>query len=507
MKGLVIFLSSAVFFYLSGQFENFSITAPYLKNITSSAPVGTDTCLFHLDAPPDTIKDTLGNPIGLDSVLSVWLKYSRDNQATWESLPLSRMGERFYEETWENMRILPSSGTITYYCFAIDRDSLNFATESPKNVNNTWPPTANLLAFTGDEPDNDCQIGGRANLELRDFFVSYSAEYIYIRLINNSTSWPYSAGLLGPWFIYGAAIINPRPFIRDTDYVYLAIRASINIPGVINVEPGLYRLHVDDPLGTLTRIGSIDQSISGNQLDIRFRLNDLINDPQFETYEGLIAITGATAQVSLSGEFTFADGTQPCRFYQNTHNFTIGTNNPPVLTNGQVIPRSGAPEDTFHFSVLYKDTNNHLPFIRNIYIDGTPYRIGSPDHYYLDGAIFIRSQTGFAPGWHRFHFEFSDGEYRVSTASDSFFVTGVALTEEQKFSVISFLLKRILIKGLEGRIKLRLFAANGRLLEEREEEVNGTIEVEVSKKLRRGVYFLQIFGPKIDIKKKVLLLN
>ncbi len=497
---------------LWAQFESFSITAPYLENITNSAPVGNETLLFNVDIIPDTLKDTLGNPIGLDSVVSAWIKYSTDNQATWESLPQRKMNELFYEETWERDKLLPPSGTIIYYSVAVDRDSHNFATESPLNGNNTWPPTTNLLTHTGEEPDNDCQIPGRANLELRDFFVGYSLDYIYIRLINNSTSWPYNAGLLGPWFIYGTAIINPRPFMRDTDYVYLAVRASINIPGVIQLDPGLYRLHVDDPLGTLTRIGNIDQQTFGGQLDIRFRLGDLINDPQFETYEGFIAIAGATAQVTLSGEFTLADGTQPTRFYPNTHSFLIGTNDRPVLLNASVSPRIGEPSDSFNFSVIYKDTNNHLPVLRHLNIDDNQYRIGSPDHYYLDGSLFRRSHTGFSPGWHYFHFEFSDGQETLRTQLDSFFVTGVGLAEGKKSSpFLTYSSGKIFLTGLEGKLRLELFSATGSLLGKDEVRSYGRpIELELPR-LANGLYFLRIYRVAKGIReigeRKIVLLN
>ncbi len=509
MKRIVFVAALLVPVCVWAQFEGLGIAAPYLQNLCNSAPVGSDTVLFNMDAIPDTTKDSLGNPVGPDTVVAAWVKFSLDNQLTWESLPQQRIGEEFYEETWEGLKMLPGSGTVTCYFAARDKDSSSVSTESPNNSSNMWPPTPSLLTFTCDEPDNDCQIPSRSNLELTDFFVGYSSQYGYVRLENTGGEWPYKAGLLGPWFLYGAVLFNPRPFLQDSDYVYMAGRLDINL-GIIRYESGLFRLHVDDPLETLTKIGNISQSISGNRLDIRFPFNTLINDPEFGTYEGLVGVAAATAQVTIDVELEVGDGTQPCRFYQDTHTFPIGVNAEPVLADARVTPGSGEPEDTFHFSVAYRDTNNHLPFIRNLYVGRTPYRIGSADHRYIDGASFSKSISGFPLGWHRFYFEFSDGEHLVVTPLDSFQVVTTGVAEEKPS--VPFLYvgngRVVFASGVEGNVELMLFDAAGRKAWNVNRQTDGSrTEVRLPGGLPTGVYFLKVVGPDTRLQKKVVLVD
>ncbi|MDO8587250.1 MAG: hypothetical protein Q7T82_09440 [Armatimonadota bacterium] len=92
----------------------------------------------------------------------------------------------------------------------------------------------------------------------------------------------------------------------------------------------------------------------------------------------------------------------------------IGHNTPPTLTGGRVTPSVGNSTEDFTYTVTYKDTDGRLgqaPQYVRVYIDSQPYNmtstaVGTPD--YTQGVTY-RYITKLATGFHRYHFEASDG--------------------------------------------------------------------------------------------------
>ena len=489
-KWLVICIMVGGIKVLNAQFEQFSLTAPFLFYPAFSAPVLNDTIWANVDAIPDTIRDTLGQPIGIDSVVYARVFFSSNNQASWDSLPISLLGYKFYENTYEGFRIYPGSGTTFFYFRAVDDSGLNFSTESPKNIANTFPVPLNLLAKACIESGNDVAPGAPGNfLELTDFHVTYSDNKVFGVLSNATGTWPWDEGGFIPleWYAYGFLIINPY---HVTDTFYAAIRADAP---VYITDPGLYRIAVNG--GTqITYIGPISQQVSGGKLHISFNLSTLINDPYFGPYYGVLAVAGATAWANLGGAY-FADATQPTRWYLRTHTLTPGQNTPPVLTGGQVIPPSGDTTTIFDFRVKYIDAQNNLPPIRLLYIDETPYLIGTPDHFYQDTSLFMRDSLGpFSPGWHKFYFKFSDGEYVVMTPLDSFFVQGVYIAENSKLDRKEPIYPFLSIGDLFKLKDVKIFDLQGR-------------EVIANRNIIKGVYFLKIGNKEKAKLKKVVILR
>ena len=127
----------------------------------------------------------------------------------------------------------------------------------------------------------------------------------------------------------------------------------------------------------------------------------------------------------------FHDYTLPGRHYHFTNTFSIGRNKPPQLIDPTVSPLTGGDTTLFHFQVTYIDSDNNLPTVRKLYIDGSSYEMAAYDHQYSDSALFTYSLNGFDPGQHHFYFLFSDGQKEVSTTVDSFRVTGLEDREER----------------------------------------------------------------------------
>lgn len=470
--------------FLYAQFEGFSLTTPYHLFPSFSAPSPNDTMLINIDLIPDTIRDTLGNITGYDTVVTAYLFYSFNNQSTWNNIPLYKIGTVKYKNTWEGLLTLPGSGGIFAFFKSIDGNGSNFSTGSPKNLSDAFPVPSNLLTDAAIESGNDADPNiPEQDLELTNFHISYSDNKIYGVLSNANGEWDWDGGFFGPWYAYGFTIINPPKFKRDSDTVYIAIRADAP---VIITEPGLYKVYRDAQGETqIVYIAPIGHTVSGGKLHTWVNWSSLLNDPQFGDYTGEIAVAAGTAWADFDGAY-FGDGTQPTRFYQSLFNFSIGSNSPFVLTNPLVNPQSGDTSTYFEFQVTYQDPDNNLPIIRELYIDNTPYVIGSYDHYYTDGAIFSDTFGTFAPGWHEFYFRFSDGASIVTTPLDSFFVQGVQVAETQrektKLSLISYFGKNTLKVNIKEKWTLLIFDATGRKVFEMKEEGPRVIKIPVKKR-------------------------
>jgi hypothetical protein len=494
-KVFAIVIIGVLYKGLPAQFEQFSLTAPFLLYPSFSAPVLNDTIWINVDAVPDTFRDTLGNPVGIDPVIYSRVFYSTNNQASWDSLNLSLLGYQFYENTYENFIIYPGTGNTFWYFRAVDDSGKNFSTGSPKNAGNTFPVPLNLCAKACIEPGNDVQPGAPGNfLELTDFHVSYSDNKIFGVLSNATGTWPWDEGGWIPleWYAYGFGIINPYHIMEDTFYVAVRADAPVYI-----TDPGVYKIITNG--GTqINYIGPIQHQTSGGKLHIGFDLSILLNDPNFGPFYGVLAVAAATAWANLSGAY-FADGTQPTRWYLKTYMLIPGQNTPPVLTESQVIPPSGDTLTLFDFKVKYFDNENNLPPLRKLYIDDTLiYTAGTPDHYYADTSIFMVNGLGyFSPGWHKFYFKFSDGQYVVQTPIDSFFVQGLYIAEnpnlKRKEPILTILNSKKLSEILKGK-DIKIFDFQGR-------------EILANKEVSKGVYFLKIKNRGKTYLRKVVILK
>ncbi len=87
------------------------------------------------------------------------------------------------------------------------------------------------------------------------------------------------------------------------------------------------------------------------------------------------------------------------------------TNAKPVLSGGIVSPNTGAPGDTYVYSVNYADADGDAPTEALVYIDnGGAYPMTNQGTGYASGVQFTYSRTFNANGNHNYYFVFNDGQ-------------------------------------------------------------------------------------------------
>lgn len=388
--------------------------APKLWHVCSSAPE---------PSGPVTINVDVTGPEATD--MTTTLYYSLNNQATWQNMAMSAVGEPGYTNTFSADITMPSTGTVYYY-IAADSDS-NWATQSPYNSGNSWPPALNLLTRIADEgPGDTVNNPDGPFLDLTNVWMGYSDTHFYARVTNNDDEWPIKGGILGPWYLYAAGYRNPDA-PQDTWTFAMAYGNVLSI-----YTTGLYQ--INSYTYDFEKFADIDHQISGNTLHMRCAIADLTGNPRFGPWPNssgyLRSARGDTRSVDIGQNNTVHDTTNYARWYvDRTPKLTVGQNTSPELDQPRIFPPSGAPDTEFRFQVNYSDADTNLPVIRTVVVDEDTLRMTPSHHRYWEGPTYTRLQNGFQPGWHTFRFVFDDGMAAEVTDVDSFEVVGTGVEE------------------------------------------------------------------------------
>jgi hypothetical protein len=401
-------------------------TTPVLWNVCNSAVPPDGIVVVNADCI-DSIK-----PLLEDIGLTVF--YSTDSQATWQQAPMAAIAQPGYDSTYEGSFPASSSGTIYYYVRG--DNGTNYGTQSPFNSDDAWPITDNLLAEaalegTGDtinDPDGEW-------LDLTSCAFGYSDGKFYGRLTNDTTVWPTSGGLFGPWYLYSAGFYNPEAATGDT------LAYAMTYVSILTYTSGLYEINRYE--STYTRIGDIDVQTAGNRLIMRCDASDLAARPGFQPWPNqcgyLCGSKGDARTANLSLKSWQNDSTNPSRYYvDRTPRLVVGQNQPPALNLAGVEPDTGTGATDFRFHVHYSDADTNLPVLRCVVVDADTYDLVPNSHRYAYGVTFARTRNGFGAGAHEFRFAFSDGISTVTTPPDTFFVTGGGVAEVPNGGAVGF---------------------------------------------------------------------
>jgi hypothetical protein len=402
-------------------FLKITAAQPTLSAVCNSAPAPAQTVFINVDchfAPQIESRNS-----------TVTLFYSLDGQNSWREALMTRLTAPGYESTWQASFVAPVSGIVYYYIRAADESG--YATHSPSNIDNIWPPGSSLLASVAAETVGDVIQPEGPWLDLTGAWVSRSNDYFYARLRNNHNSWP-TYTFPQPYYIYSLGFVNPEA--PSDSFVFVMSYANI----LTIYTTGLYA--INRYTQSYERVGDIEAQTNGNLLSLRCPISRFTADRRFGPWpnsSGYLYAAAVTQAVYPIGGSYVRDTTVPCRFYANrTPAFTVNQNAPPQLTNARVIPDTGEETTPFWFNIRYIDADTNLPPIRTVIVDDDTFNLIPTSHNYANGAVFSISRFGFPPGQHQFYFRFSDGMATVTTPPDTFIVIGTGIAEKTSLGLL-----------------------------------------------------------------------
>ncbi len=404
---------------------NQSTREELIENLCSTAPMND----FTINAD---ISDSLVQNAG-DFSGSIFA--SRDGQNTWfSSSEVSLIGTEGYENTWATSVETSGSNLVDWYLsgevnsesFGLDYGTL-IVSQSPNNINNTFPTPSNLLAPIVSDPSNDA---GGGNYDVESVSGGFSTtswdseeiDRLFFEL-DLAGSCCDEGGFFGPWYLYGIGIVNP-----DAESTTSAYAVGYGNGGLGQLTPGLLYINGDLTSGDVSGFDYLnttyfETSESGDKLKVAINASDLFNDPNFGTWpnslEGLILV-GVVVEAGLSGldiSVNVLDQTGVGMLLLNSQhqegNSAIELSNP------------NFDSETNSLSVTYTDTDNNLPWYKAAQIFNTPENGGNcftqldmtpSSRTYSEGVAFNATITDelieefSLSGEYEAHFWFADSD-------------------------------------------------------------------------------------------------
>ena len=371
-----------------------------LSNLCASAPNPS----FHTHCD---LSDSLSAVSG-DATASVFV--SDNDQASWaENASVDIIGTPGYENTWGAITNMPNinnsvwwylSGSVASEALGLELGQATVS-QSPYNMNNSWPTPNNLLATLAN--DNTGETG--ADQDIVTLKASYSDDRLYTSL-NLAGSCCNEGGFFGPWNLYVIAIVNPDNIDNPVAYAY-----AYGNGGFGQLYPGIYKIEGDFLSGEVGDFGVLstdfDYDLSGNSLHARSLLSTITEDsdwgPWPNSYNG-VGLVGVTISAGLSGlsiSTEILDTSDVGVLVMTTQNQT--SNTAPILSDE-------AYEDGT-LCVTYTDAENNLATMSDVAVDDMVFIMTPDSHLYSEGVSFcaeIGSGYNLATLW------FSDGSENVS---------------------------------------------------------------------------------------------
>ncbi len=391
---LAVLFASAFAVTLSAQ----GLPTPYVPYFSSA---GAATVQFNFDIGNSTYND----PSATHAVV-----YRDQNQSTWSSNQMNLLYEACSVPTYSGeISYVPGSGILEWYLRSENDTAV--VSQSPKNSADVFPAPDYLLADLGADPVGDAANAAGSFLDIVHCRASYSDSKLYFQLTNNGGGFPQSGGLF-TYYLYSVGIVDPN---TSDSSAYAAIYA--NVLGLITT--GLYRIDLAD--SSFSRIGNVSSNISGNSLNLSCSISDLTSQPGWSSWpppSGFIGLAPVTA--TQSGTNLESNDIGKAAVYVPTFSLLdYSTNASPALNADTVYLLE---PDTIVAEVVYTDSDNNLPMLRDFFCESVGYAMTACTKDYAEGTLFEYRLVVPDAGWYRYQFQFSDGAATVSTPVDSLHV-------------------------------------------------------------------------------------
>lgn len=332
-----------------------------LSNLSSTAP----RTEFIINAD---ISSDLGS-----GVLSSSVNLSINGQQSWLSTnEVNLLGTNGFEETWQGSIQNSGSNAVHWFISAmvnsevLDQDFGNIiVSQSPNNINGTWPPPNNLYTTIAYDPSGDASAGQ----DITSIFASYKGPYenpegntenLYLgmNLSGGCCDYGYT---FGPWYLYGIGIVNPE---AETQVAYAV---GYGDGGFGELTPGILKLTGDLSSGAISGFEYlttyIDWTAMGNQLHTSLLMDYIVNDPDWgpwpNSMNGVILL-GVTVSADINSNVTVIDQSDPGLFILSSQ--TQSGNSNPNISNFNFTEANST------VSVDYLDSENNVPWKHSVSI-------------------------------------------------------------------------------------------------------------------------------------------
>lgn len=381
-------------------YENLSTTAPREEFIINA-----------------DISDSLSN-----ANPSVTIHVSDDSQNSWTtSSEITPLNEEGFETTWGTSVSTNGGNAVNWYISSeINSEALGLdygniiISQSPNNINDTWPMGDNLFALLSTDETGET-ASGQDIVGVSGSFKGEGSDIdeLYLKLELNGNCCD-EGSLFGPWFLYGVGIINPD---SEGSVIYAI---GYGDGGFGQLTPGLLKISGDVATGEFSGFEylttNIDYNMSGNNLTTSVLFDYLLNDADFGEWPNSIQgvfTTGMTISVALSGADVlpeFLDDSSPGIFLMSSQ--LQNGNNLPTLSNAEYDDVSGL------LSVSYQDNDGNLPWLRMAELcnsgnedDCYSFNLIPDSHTYFDGVNYstLLIESDIPNGDFDAHFLFNDG--------------------------------------------------------------------------------------------------
>ena len=335
---------------------------------------------------------------------------STNNQNSWiENANVAPLGEEGYEDTWSATTTTDGGLDVFWYLSgSIDSGSLGLdygqitVSQSPYNLNNTWPPSDNLYTtLVTDSPDDT-----GSGQDIVDLRASYSDDKLYAS-IGLEGSCCDEGGFFGPWNLYVIAIVNPDAE-APVAYAY-----GYGNGGLGQLYPAIYKIDGDLATGEVNGFEVLSEnfnySTAGNNFQASSLLSIIVNDSDWgewpNSFNG-VALVGTTVQADISLAVELLDNTDLAVLVMSTQ-----------TQNGNVAPTLSDPSfdvNTGIVSVIYTDSDNNLATTHEVFVEDMGFIMIPESHTYQEGVEF----SAYVGGGNTAEFIFSDGAEMVTLEID-----------------------------------------------------------------------------------------
>lgn len=257
----------------------------------------------------------------------------------------------------------------------------------PKKVSDTFPQAIENLSILSEDPIGDMAAGSYNNLDISGDYFAYSNNKLHYIMenFNTSTGFPTNSGGLFPsrYYVYVAEFQFPGDPANET---YAMVYVNINIPFVVNLQSGLYKIIGSEiSLDSITRLSGIETNVSNSALKMSCNLSNLPSSVWPNSYNAL-QLKSSTGYITTSQDTYIADQSKQSYLFLYDKTLSPFNNQLPLLAN---VNYSVSGNNTT-ISLDYSDANENFPLVAQVELDnGSTFNFTGQSHDFSNSVEYI----------------------------------------------------------------------------------------------------------------------